>query len=144
MMNPTREQVAVGLFTLLGSIPGIKSSSRRPALWDDATAKPALYMGNPAETYVYQNGTATPPIVILDFDVFLYIDTGMDPNSTPDTAINNLLDAIEAAITPPVGQAQTLGGVVNHAWIEGSVHRVPGYLNGQGMVLFTVKTLVPQ
>lgn len=145
MIDPTREQVAVALFALLSAVPGVNSSSRRPALWDDSGAKPALYMGNPEENYLYPNGTATPPIITLDFDLFIYIDAGMDPNTTPDTQLNTLLDALETALAGPAinNYFQTLGGIVNHAWIEGAVRRVPGYLDGQGMVLLTIRVLVP-
>ena len=145
MNDPTREQVAVALFALLSAVPGIKFKSRRPALWDNSVGMPALYLGNPEENYVYPNGTATPPLITLDFDVFLYINAGQDPNVTPDTQMNTLLDAIELAIAGPGANNyyQTLGGIVNHVQIEGPIHRAPGYLNGQGMALFTLRALVP-
>lgn len=148
MINPTREQVAVALFNLLSNVPGIANSSRRPALWSNAVAMPMLYMGNPTEQYVYEHGTAMPPTVTLEFDMFLYINSGQDPNTNPDTEMNNLLDAIDAALAAipngPPQSVQDLGGIVNHAWIEGTVNRAPGYLNGEGMALFTIKALVPQ
>jgi hypothetical protein len=144
MINPTREQVAVALFNLISSVPGIKFSSRRPAVWDDAVAKPALYMGNPQEEYRYEHGITSPPTVPIDYDVWLYIASGLDPNVIPDTEMNNLLDAIEAKLQPLPGQTQTLGGIVHSAWMEGVVHRAPGYLDGRGMCLFTIKVLVPQ
>ena len=152
MINPTREQVAVALYNLLstltsGGSPLFNYTSRRPALWSNSVAMPALYMGNPMESYTYRHGTAMPPEVLLDFDIFIYINVE-DPNTIPDTLMNNLLDAVEAAIAAaPAGapeNAQTLGGIVNHAWIEGEIHRAPGYINGQGMALFTIRALVPQ
>jgi hypothetical protein len=145
MQNPNREEVAVALFTLLQTVPGFVTYSRRPQEWDDSVNMPALYMGNTAETYEYQHGTATPPHITLAFDIFVYIKVGLDPNSIPDTQLNQLIDAIETKLGGFAvnGQAQTLGGIVDHAWIDGDVHRFPGYLNGQGGALFQIKTLVP-
>jgi hypothetical protein len=144
MQNPTREQVAVALFNLVSGVPGIQYASRRPAMWSNSVAMPALYMGNSIEEYVYKADTATPPVVVISFDFFLYIDAGQDPNTTPDTKMNALLDAIEAAIGNVPGIPQTLGALVHSCWIEGQVHRAPGYINGQGLALITVKILVPQ
>jgi hypothetical protein len=106
---------------------------------------PALYLGNPAEEYIYQHGTASPAHITLEFDVFVYINSGLDPNVTPDTQLNTLLDAIETTLGGYAinGMPQTLGGIVNSCWIEGPVHRAPGYLDGQGLALLTIKTLVP-
>jgi hypothetical protein len=144
MQNPTREEVAVALFNLVSEVNGIEHASRRPAMWSNAVAMPALYMGNPLEEYVYKADTATPAVVAISFDFFLYINAGEDPNTTPDTQLNTLLDAIEAAIGNVPGIPQTLGGLVHSCWLEGTVHRAPGYINGQGLALFTVRVLVPQ
>ena len=147
MIGVTREQIAVALFSLLQSMGPtvIKTYSRRPALWQQTTAMPALYMGNPMENYVYQHGNAAPAHVNLSFDIFIYINVAKDPNVIPDTVLNNLLDAVETTLGGFAvnGQPQTLGGLVINTWIEGDIHRAPGYINGQGMCLFTVKCLVP-
>jgi hypothetical protein len=145
MQNPTREQVAVALFGLLSAVPGILYASRRPTTEPNVNQQPALYIGSPEENYAYPNGTATPPMITLDFQVYLYIDAGKDPNVIPDTLLNNLLDNIEAALqgAPSNNYYQTLSGIVNHAQIEGTIHRVPGWLDGQGMALFTIRVLVP-
>lgn len=148
MINPSREQVAVALFNLLQNIKGFQSWSRRPQVWSNSVNMPALFMGNPQEEYIYRHGTALPAEVTLSFDIFVYINAGEDPNVTPDTQLNTLLDAIEAALAPrPSGApqaTQTLGGIVNHCWIEGPIHRAPGYINGQGLALLTIQVLVPQ
>lgn len=146
MINPTREQVAVALFSLLQTVPGFASWSRRPQLWDKVANFPALFMGNPAENYQYDHGNASPPVVTIDFDIFIYISVGQDPNVIPDTLMNTLLDSIEVVMTPlpSAGYAQTLGGIVHHAWIEGPINRAPGYIDGRGLALLTIKVLVPQ
>lgn len=149
MINPTREQVATALFSLVNTAPMqalFSTISRRPVLFNAAPSKPALYMGSPTENYVYQDGPTFPPMIGLDFQVFIYINSGLDPSDIPDILMNNLIDALEAAIAPvpPIpGAKQTLGGIVDHAYIEGTVHRAPGWLDGEGMALLTIKVLVP-
>jgi hypothetical protein len=150
MINPTREQVAVAIFNLVSSVAGIVYSSRRPQEFSAVpiAQMPALYMGNMLEEYKYLHGTASPAIITLTYDFWIYVNV-QDPNLIPDTIINNLLDAVEAALAPvpygSPGAVQTLGlAGVNHAWMEDLVFRAPGYLDGQGQVRFTVKVLVPQ
>lgn len=146
MINPTREQVAVALFNLFANLEIFETVSRRPALWDNSVQMPALYMGSTQDDYVYEHGTAAPPKITLVYDCLLYINA-TDPNVIPDTVMNNVIDAVESALTPSNGPApgavQTLGGIVNHAWIEGQINKAPGYLDGKGMAFFTVKILVP-
>ena len=82
----------------------------------------------------------------MQFPITIYINAGLDPNNVPDTLINNLLDAIDAALAPPAYQAdrQDLGGLISgYCRRESKVLRVPGYLDGQGGVYFSIKVLVP-
>jgi hypothetical protein len=44
-------------------------------------------------------------------------------NSYPATQLNDLIDAVEKAFAVPVGQRQTLGGLVQHAEISGKIER---------------------
>jgi hypothetical protein len=44
-----------------------------------------------------------------------------DSSSIPGAMLNELLDAIEAAMLPPPGGLQTLGGLVTHAYIDGDI-----------------------
>ena len=145
-MNPSRERVAIALFTLLqGMGNAFATYSRRPKLFADAPALPALYMGQIPEHYEYPHGTATPAMVTMEFGIWIYGNFAEDPNVIPDTAFNNLLDLLDTTMGGYAvnGQPQTLGGIVSHAWIEGEVLRAPGWLNGQGEVFLQIKVLVP-
>lgn len=147
MMNPSREQVAVALFTQLQTMGATFATySRRPQLWDDTTAKPAIYQGQTLEQTGYSGDNTALPLHIMYFPITIYINTGLDPNTIPDTAINNLLDAVDACLAaPPYDPGNfTLGGKVAYARSEGDIIRIPGYLDGQGKVLFTIKALVPE
>jgi hypothetical protein len=146
MNSPTREQVAVALFTLLQTMEGAFSTySRRPALWNQTTAMPALFLGQIQDDYEYKNGTATPAHITMQFGLWIYGNFAEDPNVIPDTAFNSLLDLLDTTMGGYSinGQPQTLGNIVSHAWIEGPVHRAPGWLNGQGEIFLVVKVLVP-
>ena len=145
MQNPTREQVAVALFTQLQTAVGFNTFSRRPQLWNNTVALPALYMGQTKEGLTYSGDNTALNLNILYFPITIYINAGQDPNVTPDTLLNNLLDAIDTALAPPPTQPdkQTLGGIVSYARREGEMIRVPGYLDGQGGAFFEIKVLVP-
>lgn len=143
----SRETIATAIFALLNTVTmqaTFKEISRRPKLWEQATVKPCLFLAQPEDDVVHKNGTATPGETTMDFDVIVYIDTGLDPNTVPDTLVNNCIDLIEAAIAPPNPlQAQTLGGLVNRTWIDGQITRVPGYIDGRGIIFMTIRVLVP-
>ncbi len=151
MINPTREAVAVALFTQLQTAGATFAYySRRPQLWEKTPAFPALYLGMEpqAESYTYAHDVATPATVTLNFVAIVYINAGLDPNVIPDTQMNNLLDAIDATLAPQfpaLGYAQTLGGIVHSAWIsDKDIIRIPGYLDGAGTAFVPIKVLVPQ
>ena len=142
----SREAIAAALFTQLQTVgSSIATYSRRPQLWNDTTPMPALYMGQTKETITYSGDNTATALMVLEFPITLYVNAGLDPNVTPDTLINNLLDAIDAVLAPlpyPPNQ-QNLGGVCAYARRDGEMIRIPGYLDGQGGVYFTVRVLVP-
>lgn len=64
-----------------------------------------------------------------------------------ETQLNALLYAVRKAMLPVFGQDQnnrvTLGGLVQHAWIEGKVVRAYGENTQQGGAIVPVKILCP-
>lgn len=124
---------------------GFVYTSMRLQVWDDAPGQPALYTpGGGAERWTSRSNLG--PLRDLEFPIFIYQDTGKD-SSCPDPGMENdlIMDAIEQRIlqhdTPD--QRQTLGGLVHHARIEGTVSRDAGDLDGQGIIMFSVWALVP-
>lgn len=146
-MNPSRETIAAALFALLNTAAmktTFKTISRRPRLWDETIEMPALYLAQPEEQAVHKQGTATAGEITVPFDIIIYTNSGLDPNVSPDTELNNCLDALEAALASvPPNQPQTLGGLVHHTWIDGQITRTPGYLDGRGAAFLTISVLVP-
>ena len=141
-----REAIAVALFNQLQTAGGTFAVySRHPVLWEQAPDYPALYMGSTHENLIYNTQSTALPLNEIFYQIGIYATTNLDPNTTPDIIFNNLLDAIDSALAPPVYQPdqQTLGGLVSYCRREGLVEKKPGYLDGQGEAWFEIKVLVP-
>jgi hypothetical protein len=105
---------------------------------------PALFLVSTASHFPPREARQLPPKRTLDTQIWVYTDVGKDPNAIPETALNTLLDAIEAALAPGVmSGVQTLGGLVSHAWIEGEIEQFPGVLDGVALAIIPVRVLVP-
>jgi hypothetical protein len=147
MTTATREQVAVALFTLLQTATQFNTASRRFQTWDTIAGvdKPALYMTIHKETHA-KGKNITPAVRTLDVDVYIFINTGLDPNLIPETVLNNLIDKIDpetgGVLAPLSGSSQqTLGGLVTNVYIDGDVVRVSGDLDGQGVAIIPIKVV---
>ena len=62
----------------------------------------------------------------INFNLWLYLTSDPTGNVVAETAINNIADAIDSAMQGKAntqissfGERQTLGGLVNNAWLEG-------------------------
>lgn len=147
-MNLPRETIYGALFTQLKTAAGFKVVSRRVRLWDQLKSdeRPALIMIEPRENYV-QNATGQPQEATLHVNLLLIADVQQNRETEsmpPISIINPLIDAVEAALAPsPVTWAQTLGGIVSHAWIEGEIMKDSGDLDGTAIALMSVRILVP-
>ena len=138
-----REPIYAALFaTLSGAAPFI-SASRRLRHWSDVgpAEQPALFVAQKTETAQRRKGL--PPKWTLAVDVFVYVHAP-DAVAAPTTALNPLLDALEAVLAPSdPGATQTLGGLVEHAWIAGKIETDEGVLGGQAVAIIPVEILVP-
>lgn len=142
-MSATREQVFTALFNLVSTSASFATASRRLKLWTDLGSgdKPAIFVAERGDNYVRHGGDAMPAIVTYEADIFIYTDAGKDQGIVPATALNNLLDAVDAALAPNWTGRQTLGGLVSHCWIEGKIMKDPGDLDGDGLAIIPVKIL---
>ena len=118
MTGVTREQISVAFFNLIAGAADFTATSRRFVHWDQVneTQMPFLTMLKTGE----QRGRQSEglPTLTINAHVFVYMSAGMDPEDVPDTAMNALLDAIDAAVAPSGadalnGNKQTLGGLVS-------------------------------
>lgn len=144
----SREDIARAFFALLEGLDGFEASSRRFVHWDkvNGTQMPFLTMLKTGERRERQNeGLAT---LVLNFHVFVYISAGNDPNDIPDTVMNGLLDAIDAAVAPTGGalitnNLQTLGGLVSHCYPLGEVFVDDGDIDGKGVAAVPFEIMLP-
>src|SRR5580698_9808289 len=108
MTAVTREQISVAFFDLVAGAADFTATSRRFVHWDQVneTQMPFLTMLKTGEVRGRQ--IEGLPTLTVNAHVFIYLSAGMDPEDTPDTAMNALLDAVDAAVTP--GAADVLSG----------------------------------
>jgi hypothetical protein len=148
MSATTREQIADAFFALIAQASGFKASSRRFIHWDSVneTQMPFLTMLKTGEERSRQDEGL--PIIALTYHVFVYTSAGQDPEDVPETAMNTLLDAIDAAVTPTGSDAlvwgkQTLGGLVSHCYALGDVFVDAGDIDGKGVATVKFQILAP-
>jgi hypothetical protein len=144
----TREQISVAFFNLVKGAASFTATSRRFVHWDQVneTQMPFLTMLKTGEVRVRQSEGL--PTLTINAHVFVYLSAGMDPEDTPDTAMNALLDAIDAAVAPGGadvlnGNKQTLGGLVAHCYPLGPVFVDTGDVDGKAVAAIPFQILVP-
>jgi len=144
----TREQISAAFFNLIAGAASFTATSRRFVHWDQVneTQMPFLTMLKTAELRGRQSEGL--PTLTINAHVFVYLSAGMDPEDTPDTAMNTLLDAIDVAIKPSGadalnGNKQTLGGLVSHCYPFGPVFIDTGDIDGKAVAAIPFQILVP-
>ena len=145
---PTREQISIAFFDLIKSAASFAAVSRRFVHWDQVneTQLPFLTMLKTGEQRSRQSEGL--PVLAINAHVFVYLSAGMDPEGVPDTAMNAVLDAIDAAVAPGgadafAGNKQTLGGLVAHCYPFGSVFIDTGDIDGKAVAAIPFQILVP-
>lgn len=85
-----------------------------------------------------------PPIRVLTAELWVYVWTGEQPQVSKRAPLSALLDAIDAALAPdPITENNTLGGVVNRAWIEGMQDIREEVLSGAAAAFVSVVMEIP-
>ena len=140
-----REAIYSALASKLEAIPGIKTFSRKLLLWSDVPAaeQPALFMACANQTVV-RAAKGLSSVHHLPVKLYLYVSTAGDPKAAPSILLNELLDAIEAALEPDTDEeTQTLGGLVSHCWINGDIETDESLLGDQAIAIIPLDILVP-
>lgn len=148
MSATTREQIGVAFFNLVSGAMDFVKTDRNFQHWDQVNEPdmPFLTLLKGPELRVRQ--TEGLPTLVIGYRVLVYLSTGMDPNSTPETQTNALLDAIDQAVRPTGadaldGNRQTLGGLVSHCYPLGKTFVDTGVVDGKGIVAIPFVILVP-
>lgn len=147
---PTLSLPATATGAAVALVQGFQTTGRRLLHWGDVAAQPALFVDDGDERWPPRPG-GIPGKPVLEAEIWVYSDAGDNPNAAPATQLNALLGAIDAALAPvPVfngvdrQNVQTLGGLVEHCWIEGRMIKSSGHLDGQSIAIIPVHMLVPQ
>lgn len=75
-----------------------------------------------------------------------YFDASHDVNAVPDAIINDMTDAIEAALAKPdniMGDRVTLGGLCHSVRIVGQSTNAPGDQTGKGLAIIPIEIVIP-
>lgn len=140
-MKSDRETIYAAIFALVSGCAPFAVTSRRLVDWADAQAQPALYQIQKGEDA--QEGFPGLPIRwMLHVQVFVYAKGDGTEASLPSAALNPLVQAIDNAIAPPAGSPrQTLGGLVEHVWIDGRIEIFEGVLGNQAVAIVPISAL---
>jgi hypothetical protein len=140
-MTSLREQIYAALFTRVSSAASFVTATRRIKEYADVdqATQPAILQMELGEKWA-EPGLA-PQAVVLRAKLFIYCESS-DPTSPVSTSINNLMDAVVAAIAPAdIEERQTLGGLVYHAGIAGDVTIAEG-LSGQSEIAIPLEIIL--
>ena len=135
-----REAIYSALFAKLSSVQGFNTVSRHLKIWNDVSPadQPALFMVQRSESAMPIAGR--PTVWTMTVDLILYANTGGDRTVAPMSILNPLVDAVIAALSPDnyMTNKCTLGGLVDHAWVEGHIQTDEGILGPQGYVMIPI------
>lgn len=139
MISVTREQIYTALAADLQETAGLVSVSRvyRPPSDYSAAAQLPAGCTDEKDENEDQQIYGSPTVYTLNVDFWIYLlapQVSQIPGEEtiiPATALNNTLDAIDAAFPASAGgMVNTLGGLVQHAYVFGKILKVSGVASG--------------
>lgn len=141
-----REAIFSALFDRLSGVAEFTTKSRRLKHWNDVSPseQPAMFQAQGDQSAAPGDpARGLPTKWTLNVDIYIYVQCGDD--EAPATVINPILDAVEAILKPDypdVQRTQTLGGLVEHCWIEGQIDTDEGTLGNQAVAVIPIRILV--
>lgn len=139
----TLDQPATANGTAVALTTGFLTFSRRFKFWTAVTEQPALFLRDADEDLHYPNTSLQ--IQTMKAEIWIYSNAGQNPDVAPVIALNNLLDAVQAAFASdrPMENRFTLGGLVHWCRLIGKIEKSPGDLDGQAIAVADVEIIVP-
>lgn len=136
-------QALLGLLQAMKDAGTIKTVSRKLVMLPDCSPSlmPAVYL-QIGKQRIEQRASVPPK---RTFGALLYVYVAAPNDKVPSgPVLNNLLDDIEDALDPPAySDRQTLGGVVVHAWIEGTIATYEATTTQSAAALIPINMLLP-
>jgi hypothetical protein len=135
-MKSAREDISVALFNLLSGYQPLvnlcKNITRVPRIWTEVNEaeKPflVLFKGGPGTEDFVQPQQAHIGLTKyrINYNLWLYVTADPTHQTVAETLINQISDQIDAAMQQGAipnasgfAERQTLGSLVNNAWLEG-------------------------
>jgi hypothetical protein len=123
--------------------------SRRVKLFNevDTKEKPACFQAEWATQE--EQKTNLPYKSTVEIRWIIYQSLGMDPKALPTIENNLILRGVRAALAPKpddpgfLDRRNTLGGLVHHCFVGGTIFKDPGDIDNEGMLVVPIKVLVP-
>jgi hypothetical protein len=137
-----REPIIQALADKLSAVSGVVTFDRilRHVSQVQPGECPAVFLAPRGQSAMRVRGL--PAQWTIDVSVYVYTARTSD-FIVPDTEMNGILDGIEAALEPAGGvEVQTLGGLVQHCWIEGAIETDEGTLGSQAVAIVPIRILV--
>lgn len=138
-----REAVYAALFAKLAGVPGFETTSRALLHWSAIEPKrqPALFMTVGRQVPVRARGV--PLVWECEAPLYVYAHE-KNSREGAEILLLQLIDRVRGALAkdPITGFEQTLGGLVQRAWIDGAIETFEGTLGEQAAALVPVKMLV--
>lgn len=127
--------------TAVSMTTGFLTTGRRARFMKD-TPLPALYLEDTAENLEYQG---MQQVQTIKAELAIGANAGENPDVVPLTALNNLLDAIQAALAPDDIESGrfTLGGLVFWCRMVGKVEKDPGDIGPLAVAVADIEIIVP-
>lgn len=141
----TREQIYEALFALTFQLNGIQTRSRKLKIYSDVTSAecPAIYQNQTGESVSQKINQ--PRITTMKCDWYLYLNDKGDRQTPPSTRINDFMTSIDKLFLPDAGLATfTLGGLVQHCFINGEVRIVEGVLGDYSIAIIPINILIAE
>jgi len=135
------ERIALALFNLLQtSTYAFQSYDRRGKLPENVPPAMQPYLGLVELGFSQvENQAQGLEKWLFHFRVLVYIRADATPDAIPATEINKAMKALVAVMrTNPIAERQTLGGLVDNAWIEGQILIDTGILDQQSALMIPI------
>lgn len=141
-MRIPRQTISLALFNLLKGAYPWKKTDRRGHLWSnvETTEQPAMFLICPGNSLTQEMRGMTRYKVSYTCLIYAHVDPS-PKGAPPADLIDQILDAVDAAMQPIAGEANTLNGLVQNAWIEGEIFIDSGILDNQIAIVIPIRVL---
>ncbi len=139
-MNASREAIYSALFALVSSAASFVTASRRMQLVTEMqnSQLPALFQQQAGEITEQHRGIPSRYTLHVDLAIYAF---NADQKGSAAPQLNELIDAVEAALAANALGVQPLGGLLSHCFISGKTEVFEGSLGNKAAAVIPVQIL---